>query len=98
MKAGRLFAEHLDRLPHVFGDLHVKRTAVFTGMAADALGSRMFQDCVMFTYRLRHFPLRLHQIQELRHRRDINAHRTRRAVTAIHAMSLPADLREGSQR
>ena len=69
MKAQRLFAEHLDRLPHVFGDLYINRTAVVTGMAADALGSRMFQDCVMFTHSLRHFPLRLHQIQELRHLR-----------------------------
>ena len=71
MKAGILFTEHVDRLPHILSDFHVKGAAIFTGMAADALGSRMFQDCVMFPYRLRHFPLRLHQIQELRHRRDI---------------------------
>jgi len=58
----------------------------------------MRQYGVVFPHRFRNIALSLAQVEEFRHRRHVYSLRTGRAVAAVHAMALPADIRKGRQR
>ena len=58
----------------------------------------MVEDRVVFADRLRQRFLGKCQVQELGDVRDVDVDDTRAAVTTVHAMAFPGDLREVGQR